>query len=617
MKPSRRPPRGCPNLAVLRKRGPALCALTLAAPLASAQQVHFSVDWKSHTLSRPSSTAGAQPITEGDILQPPPGFPTYGPYTVAPGIAVSGFNLQLQGFGGCVGHQAGTPCEIEVDSLSSGHDDRFLPNQLGGTSTPRRRVWFSVDEWAAGHVLTPTSPPHPTVLNQGNPTVPPTSSGVFEACADVFIDTNLPSGPIGPGFAPRNNVGIFDGDGLPSPNGFVYYGLGLIEPKPTTTPFPYPGDNLDALEVDANFGPGSVVYFSLDSAFVDPRTGVPNTGSAAANGFVGGAVLKTVLGGGSVTLYASAVQLGLDHTAPDQDDLDALALADNGDGIYQPSLTPYDWLLGGTDMLVFSVRRGSAIINQPDSIFGAPIQPGDLLIPPVAGGLNNNPGIFIAAEALGLRTFRGISGQQGDDLDALDVSVVKYFDCNENGVEDAVDIANGSSIDANSNGIPDECEDGVIETCMCPEGSGMCGNDYATGGCENSTTLGAKLLSNVGSGGTTSIANDDLVLTTSQLPLNVSGMVFMGASPKTPTPFYDGLRCIESPVLRYPLANSGPSGQIVLGPGIAALAAIRFGVPGTIDAGENWYFQTWYRDSTGPCGNGSNLSNSVRVTFTP
>ena len=59
---------------------------------------------------------------------------------------------------------------------------------------------------------------------------------------------------------------------------------------------------LDALDIDEPAAGGYVlfpVYFSLDSAFADPLETWPpcNSGSAAANGFVGGDVLVTVASG--------------------------------------------------------------------------------------------------------------------------------------------------------------------------------------------------------------------------------------------------------------------------------------------------------------------------------
>ena len=92
--------------------------------------------------------------------------------------------------------------------------------------------------------------------------------------------------------------------------------------------------------------------------------------------------------------------------------------------------------------------------------------------------------------------------------------------------------------------------------------------------------------------------------------------MYMGATSKRPTPFYDGLR-VNSPTYRYAISNSGTAGTLALGPGIVATSILRFGPSGEIGAGESWYFQCWYRDNGGPCGDGSNLSNVVRVIFQP
>src|SRR5262249_13131518 len=162
--------------------------------------------------------------------------------------------------------------------------------------------------------------------------------------------------------------------------------------------------------------------FSLDASFVDPLTGVPNSGSAAANGVFPGAVLKKQLSGGPFTVYAQPNQLGLDLLGPGSDDLDGLILSENGDGVFEPSHTPCDWVgrssgVGGaTDMLLFSVRRGSAVVGMPDSIFGLPIEPGDVLTTPKVGGLSPFPGIFIAAEDLGLATARSGMVGSGDEM---------------------------------------------------------------------------------------------------------------------------------------------------------------------------------------------------------
>ena len=117
----------------------------------------------------------------------------------------------------------------------------------------------------------------------------------------------------------------------------------------------------------------------------------------------------------------------------DLDDVDALVLWENGIAGYQPTTGPFSWL-AGTDMLLYSVRRGSFAIGMPDALFGAPIEEGDILIPVATPAGGFAPGIFIPAEDLGLATVRGgtaamygiINPAYGadvwaDDLDALDV----------------------------------------------------------------------------------------------------------------------------------------------------------------------------------------------------
>ncbi len=39
--------------------------------------------------------------------------------------------------------------------------------------------------------------------------------------------------------------------------------------------------------------------------------------------------------------------------------------------------------------------------------------------------------------------------------------------------------------------------------------------------------------------------------------------------------------------------------------------------PGMIGAGEEWNFQFWYRDPTGPGGTGFNFSDGLSVHFCP
>jgi hypothetical protein len=397
---------------------------------------------------------------------------------------------------------------------------------------------------------------------------------------------------------------VFDGNGLPNLGGKRYRGLGLREQGQ-----PGPFDDLDVLSI----GPlptaaNPYIYFSLDGAIVDPLTLQTGSNSAATAGFPPSAVLRRTLGGGPTVIYANPPQLGL---SPMLDDLDALLLADNGDGIYQPSLVLYDWLTGATDMLLFSVRRGSAIVNTLDGQFNVPIQPGDILLPPHTPG--GPPRIFIAAERLGLRTERGAMGMHGDELDGLGDDSEPYLDCNMNGRDDAEDIAVGYSSDTNGNGIPDECEKNYTRYCFCmPPSGGPCGNDSPITGCLNNTGLGG-LLSGAR---TTSVATDDLEMAATQLPPFSIGLLFMGPAQMN-TPFGDGRLCVGPTIYRLQISPADVVGNALFGPGFVAMSN-GIGGAAVITAGSTFNFQVWYRDAAPYCTSATNnLTNGLSVVFSP
>lgn len=373
-------------------------------------QPTYSISFDGPTIGLPDAFT-LIPIGSGDILTPagPPPGTVIPPGPLGLGVGPNGFGF------------------IDVDALSYGLEIAAVAG-AGGNQ------WvFSVDEFAVGAPGVPA----PSVTTVG------AFSPFTEASADYF-DTFTGAGPLAPGAPPGANAGLADGDGLP-----VTYGipLALIEPNaPTPLAFPDPGDNLDALDFDTP--PGYPVYFSLDSAFPDPLEAGPfNSGTAVANGFVGGDVLVTAAPGGPPALYAPAAALGLDANglAPDTDDLDGLILSENGIPGYQPTAGPYSWAGGATDMLLFSVRRGSGVIGLPDALLGVPIEEGDILIPiydvvdgiPLFDGVEGDfdPGIFIAAEVLGLATVRSGTGvpwgivnpAYGFDLWADDVDACDYF----------------------------------------------------------------------------------------------------------------------------------------------------------------------------------------------
>ncbi len=352
-------------------------------------------------------------IDEGSILTPalpgppgpnPPSIPAFGPLP-PPGLMV---NSVTSGAGSVPGGLGIVPSPnfmnaVELDALSYGHDHGI-------------QLMFSVDEWAGGDFFAPAAPPN--VVSEG------ALSLNQEAAADVFVYAGpvVRTPPTPPGAGPGNKD-VIDGNGLPSPPAPLGIpGLGLREPMPPNCGMNCPGDNLDALDyytllpdVQGN------IFFSLDSRFPDPLDApFVNTGTAPGMGFSGADVLISKAGG-SPSVYAPALALGLDLEGFDTDDLDALILQDDGDGIYDPAV----------DRILFSVRRGSAVIGQPDSMFGVPIEPGDVLSVPVPGGGSPFPSIYIAAEALGLGTIRSNTvelSNWGDELDALDLFLAGDLD---------------------------------------------------------------------------------------------------------------------------------------------------------------------------------------------
>jgi len=564
-----------------------------ASAFAQQNQVLFSVDYHGPTKSRPDSATGT-PISEGDVLAIAPA-PVFGPFP-APRTVFNGGQVGIFTYPTCLPTLPGQPCGAELDALSLGNDRRFQPP---GPSVEQPRVYYSVDRFAQGN---PASVGAPSVRTEGPQR---------DAAADIYTPVFPLVPPVPPlGTAP-SSILVKDGNGRPSSTGAMSPGIGLFEPhSPQPAPAADVGDNIDALHLGpVPGGPSAAIYFSLDAGFPDPN-GVPNSNSAQLNGMSPSAVMRTPISGGSAQLYASPQQLGLN---PFLDDLDALALAENGVPGYQPSLNPYDWgggIVTGTDMLLFSVRRGSVLIQSGalDSNFGVRIVPGDILTTPIAGG-NGNPAIFIAADALGLAVNRpmGLS----DELDAIAIEYSPIHDCNNNGVEDAVDIAQGQSSDSNNNGIPDECEQSYSRYCTCTAALAPCGNTSATTGCLNSTGSGGAL----DGLGTTSVATDDLEIVASGLPPNVANLLFAGPNPTAVT-FGDGVRCVAGPTFRVSLQNATPAGDSNFGP--ALLNDLCTTYSQCLGIGSTYHYQVWYRNAAAYCTAAThNLTNGLVVTYTP
>ena len=150
------------------------------------------------------------------------------------------------------------------------------------------------------------------------------------------------------------------------------------------------------------------------------------------------------------------------------------------------------------------------------------------------------------------------------------------------------------------------------------DGSGTpcpCGNSGAPQhGCANSSGGGAVL----SAFGTPSVAADSLLLVGTEFPSFKNALFFQGLTPiagGAGVAFYDGLKCVGTSVIRFSLQTS-------TGDGFAAYGAPAGDVPISIHglippAGALRHYQVWYRDSTGPCGTGTNWSTALSVTWTP
>ncbi|MCP5021347.1 MAG: hypothetical protein GY930_06185 [bacterium] len=562
-----------------------IAALAQLTPQAQAQSVHFSVDWRSPSIGLPDSGTGI-PITSGDILTAAAGAPMLGPL-LTPATSVPHALPGLGLFSGCVGAPPGAPCPVEVDAFSFGIDD---PIGMGGIGSGALK--WSVDGFATGFSGTV-----PNVVSE---------APVGDSAADVMLNMGSVLFAPAPPAGPLGHRGLVDGNGLISGSGFTYPGFGLIEPTSGTFAPAETGDNMDALDI---LPPGVGVlparYFSLDSGWIDPLTGLPHNITAPTHGFSGSDVLFA-FPASLPMLYAPAGALGLDIAGGfDSDDLDALMLWENGDGMYMPSHQPFDWIVGSSDMLLFSVRRGSAVIGMPDSIFGIPIEAGDILttpLDPTLGGLSPFPGIFVAAELLGLNTVRsGMVMPFGDDLNALDHFQAPFSDCNGNGVDDMIEIAYGISPDLNSNGVLDGCE-GYVTCTPYPNSTGV------------PTLLTGTVTGSPGSG---------LHLEATSGPAGQFGYFLIGtAVSPVGLPVGSGNLCLASSIARYNVAGSpmnsiglfdaagvlqNLAGTSTVGSGFDVPSSIPGPIGGTLTAGLPMHFQLWHRD----VGMTSNFSNSI------
>ncbi len=104
--------------------------------------------------------------------------------------------------------------------------------------------------------------------------------------------------------------------------------------------------------------------------------------------------------------------------------------------------------------------------------------------------------------------------------------------------------------------------------------------------------------------GIASIQSGTLTLTASDVPPSQFGYFLSSGNQGLSLlpPPSQGVLCLELPIVRHGLTNTGTAGQVVMGVDLSTLP---------VAAGETWNFQFWFRDSNP--GNTSNTTNGVAV----
>lgn len=147
---------------------------------------------------------------------------------------------------------------------------------------------------------------------------------------------------------------------------------------------------------------------------------------------------------------------------------------------------------------------------------------------------------------------------------------------------------------------------GLAADCSCTSSLAPCSNPDPVGGCATSRGFGARLQACGGS----SASADDLLLDARWMLSGQPAILFAASDvAAAPEPFADGALCGAGTFKRFASITPSFPGHASFGPGLAAL--------GGFTAGETWSFQAWFRDPTGPCGSGANLSNSIVVRYGP
>lgn len=146
---------------------------------------------------------------------------------------------------------------------------------------------------------------------------------------------------------------------------------------------------------------------------------------------------------------------------------------------------------------------------------------------------------------------------------------------------------------------------GDVQLGACPCGLDSLNLDGP--GCGNSATSGARL----SAGGSASLSAGDLSFRAFGMPTSKPCLLFAGTQDKgAGIPFQNGILCVGGAIRRLPAQSTSIFGD-ALWTGVSA------GL-GPIAAGDERFFQAWYRDQNPQCPTGSaNLTNGFKLRFEP
>lgn len=155
--------------------------------------------------------------------------------------------------------------------------------------------------------------------------------------------------------------------------------------------------------------------------------------------------------------------------------------------------------------------------------------------------------------------------------------------------------------------------DGHAASTPCPCGNDSPVNDHGCAGFPN--VNGAYL----DASGLPSVFLDSVLLRASDMPVNATCLFFQGNAMVNNGMGYlfnDGLRCVGGTVIRLGVKTVDGFGDAVYGyqqPGDMQVHVAGLVPPG----GGPFFYQVWYRNNTGLCGNRSNTSNGLAINWAP